>query len=87
MMNCPTVELTFVHYLNEPFWSFSEIMNVINHLELIGIKHPYSFITSALKGQEINIMLEKPLKRKINGNKREIYVQYDHKKHVLDSIE
>lgn len=83
----PTVHINFEHLGDEPMWSFEEIKAFIGDLETIGICHPYKFITEPMKGRTVQVMLEKPKKCKVIGNKNEIYLRYGKEKHVLDSIE
>lgn len=83
----PVLRITFEHYLNETAWSWDEIMKFINGLEIIGICHPYQFITAAFKRSKVMIMLEKPKICSIMGNKNEVYIRYNKEKHVLDSYE
>lgn len=83
----PTVHINFEHLGEEPMWSFDEIKAIISDLETIGICHPYKFITESMKGRTVQVMLEKPKKCKVIGNKNEIYLRYGKEKHILDSIE
>lgn len=83
----PTVHVNFEHLGDEPMWSFEEIKAFIGDLETIGVCHPYKFITEPMKGRTVQVMLEKPKKCKVIGNKNEIYLRYGKEKHVLDSIE
>ena len=83
----PTVHVTFEHLEGQPMWSFKEVQRIIGDLETIGICHPYKFITEPLKGHSVQVMLDKPKKCKVIGNKNEIYLRYEKSKHILDSIE
>ena len=85
--NHPTVHVTFEHLEGRPMWTYQEVLKILGDLETIGICHPYDFLTEPLKGHTVQVMLDKPKKCKVIGNKTEIYLRYGKEKHVLDSTE